>query len=69
MFPLGLFRPAEEMGLGKPLAGALPSPETLRVGFEALLNAESKIYLYEGPSHQGLHPPVDRMSVYTRLSS
>ncbi|ORY33356.1 hypothetical protein BCR39DRAFT_519394 [Naematelia encephala] len=63
--PLGLFLPASAMSLHRPLAGALPSAETLRRGFDALLNAESKVYLYEGPSHAGISPPVDRLSIYT----
>lgn len=62
---LGLFEPASAMSLHRPLAGALPSAETLRRGFDALINAESKIYLYEGPSHKNIHPPLDRISVYT----
>lgn len=62
---LGLFEPASAMSLHRPLAGALPSADTLRRGFDALINAESKIYLYEGPSHKNIHPPTDRISVYT----
>jgi hypothetical protein len=62
---LGLFEPASAMSLHRPLAGALPSADTLRRGFDALINAESKIYLYDGPSHKNIHPPLDRISVYT----
>lgn len=65
LMPLGLFMPASAMSLHRPLAGALPSADTLRRGFAALINAEAKVYLYEGPSHQGIHPPLDRISVYT----
>jgi hypothetical protein len=62
---LGLFEPASAMSLHRPLAGALPSADTLRRGFDALINAESKVYMYRGPSHKNIHPPADRMSVYT----
>ena len=62
---LGLFEPASAMSLHRPLAGALPSADTLRRGFDALINAESKVYMYRGPSHKNIHPPTDRMSVYT----
>jgi hypothetical protein len=65
VLPLGLMLPPSAMSLHRPLAGALPTPETLRRGFDALLNAETKVYMYEGPSHKGLHPPKDRLSIYT----
>lgn len=65
VFPLGLMSPPSALSLRRPLAGALPTPETLRRGFDALLNAESKVYRYEGPSHKGLYPPTDRLSIYT----
>lgn len=63
--PLGLMLPPSAMSLHRPLAGALPTPETLRRGFDALLNAGTKVYTYEGPSHKGLYPPLDRLSIYT----
>lgn len=65
VLPLGLMQPPSAMSLHRPLAGALPTAETLRRGFDALLNAESKVYKYQGPSHRGLYPPSDRMSVFT----
>lgn len=65
---LGLFEPASAMSLHRPLAGALPSADTLRRGFDALINAESKVYMFQGPSHKNIHPPIDRMSVYTCTS-
>jgi hypothetical protein len=65
VLPLGLMQPPSAMSLHRPLAGALPTPETLRRGFDALLNAETKVYKYQGPSHRGLYPPTDRMSVFT----
>ena len=63
--PFGLLLPASAMSLRQPLAGALPSADTLKRGFDALLTAESKIYLSEGPNHAGIHPPTDRLSIYT----
>ena len=57
------------MSLRRPLAGALPSGDTLKRGFDALLNAESKIYLYEGPDHSGIRAPTDRLSIYTCMPS
>lgn len=65
MLPFGLMLPPSAMSLHRPLAGALPTADTLRRGFDALLNAESKVYMYEGPSHKGMHPPTDRLSIYT----
>ena len=65
LLPFGLFLPASAMSLHHPLAGALPTPETLRMGFDALINAESKVYQYQGPSHVGIRPPLDRLSMYT----
>ncbi|KAK4688679.1 hypothetical protein P7C73_g1417, partial [Tremellales sp. Uapishka_1] len=65
LLPFGLLLPASQVSMHRPLAGALPSPETLRRGFEALLHVESKLYLYKGPSHAGIHPPMDRLSIYT----
>jgi len=65
MLPFGLLLPASAMSLHRPLAGALPSPDTLRRGFDAVLNAESKIYLYDGPDHRGIRAPTDRLSSYT----
>lgn len=65
MSPFGLLLPALAMSLHRPLAGALPSADTLRRRFDALRNAESKIYLYEGPDHRGIHPPTDQLSIFT----
>ncbi|RXK36557.1 hypothetical protein M231_06167 [Tremella mesenterica] len=65
VLPFGLLMPPSAMSLHRPLAGALPTPETLKRGFEALLNAEGKVYNWGTPSHVGLSPPDDRMSVYT----
>ena len=69
ILPFGLLLPASALSLHRPLAGALPSADTLKRGFDALLNAESKIYLYEGPDHSGIHAPIDRLSIYTCMPS
>ena len=65
MLPFGLLLPASAMSLHRPLAGAIPSADTLKRGFDALLNAESKVYLYAGPNYSGIHPPTDRLSICT----
>nr|XP_031860344.1 uncharacterized protein CI109_004232 [Kwoniella shandongensis]KAA5527416.1 hypothetical protein CI109_004232 [Kwoniella shandongensis] len=65
LLPFGLLLPPSALSLHRPLAGALPSSDTLRMGFEALLNAERKIYKVGGPDHSGVQAPEDRLSVMT----
>ena len=65
VFPFGLLLPPSKLSIHRPLAPALPTPETLRRGFDALLNAKSNVYLYQAPSHVGVDPSTDRLSVYT----
>ncbi|KAK8853472.1 hypothetical protein IAR55_004179 [Kwoniella newhampshirensis] len=65
LLPFGLLCPPSALSLHRPLAGALPSSDTLKTGFEALVNAEKKIYDVGSPDHSGIVAPEDRMSVMT----
>jgi hypothetical protein len=65
---LGFGQPVTDEGSG-PLAGSVPSPQTILDGFELIttqlmaLGFATTKTIY--PSHKGMHPPEDRLSVLT----
>jgi hypothetical protein len=65
---LGFGQPVSE-GSSGPLTGSVPSAETVMEGFEEITEQLMKLGFATGsavlPSHAGIYPPTDRMSVLT----